>query len=176
MGVFILLPVFIIVYVALFFYGGSPLFRQKRLGQAKKEFELLKFRTLPIGVPSRATHELKDLNIPKFCAFLRKSKLDELPQLFNVLSGDMSLVGPRPCLSNQTEVIAGRERLGVFNCRPGVTGLAQICGVDMSRPLTLAELDAAMIKRLSTKRYFLCLFFTLFGGLFQRDTVRNLFR
>jgi lipopolysaccharide/colanic/teichoic acid biosynthesis glycosyltransferase len=95
---------------------------------------------------------------------LRRSKLDELPQLWNVLNGEMSLVGPRPCLPTQTELIAERERLGVFAARPGITGLAQVEGIDMSTPRLLAETDARMLANLTLSGYFVYLFKTVAGS------------
>ncbi len=95
--------------------------------------------------------------------FLRRTRLDELPQFWNVLKGDMSLVGPRPCLPNQTELIAEREKRGVFAVRPGITGLAQIQGVDMSTPTRLAETDARMLAALGVRDYLRYLVLTLLG-------------
>jgi lipopolysaccharide/colanic/teichoic acid biosynthesis glycosyltransferase len=94
---------------------------------------------------------------------LRRTKLDELPQLWNVLTGDMSLVGPRPCLLSQHELIAAREARGVFAARPGITGLAQISEIDMSTPELLAETDARMLARLTGREYFRYLFATVLG-------------
>lgn len=99
-----------------------------------------------------------------FGSFLRKSKLDELPQLLNVLIGDMSLVGPRPNLVIQDELISERARLGIYNVRPGITGLAQIKKIDMSSPKYLAETDAIMIKTFNTRIYFKYIFLTIFGN------------
>ena len=95
--------------------------------------------------------------------FLRRSKLDELPQLWNVLKGEMSLVGPRPCLFSQEELIGERERLGAFAVRPGITGLAQIRGIDMSTPQLLAETDAEMLTSLGIQEYFQYLWWTVLG-------------
>ena len=95
--------------------------------------------------------------------FLRRSKLDELPQLWNVLAGQMSLVGPRPCLPSQTELIEEREYRGVFEYRPGITGLAQVQGIDMSTPQLLAQTDAQMLKALSAGTYFKYILLTVSG-------------
>jgi len=94
---------------------------------------------------------------------LRRSKLDELPQLWNVLKGEMSLVGPRPCLPSQTELIAARERLGVYAVRPGITGLAQVNGIDMSTPELLAKTDAHMMRTLNLGHYLRYLVQTVVG-------------
>ena len=95
--------------------------------------------------------------------FLRKTKLDELPQLWNVLLGDMSLVGPRPNLFNQEELIEARNSLGVYDVRPGITGLAQINDIDMSTPKFLAETDARMIRELTVQKYFGFIVATVLG-------------
>ena len=95
--------------------------------------------------------------------FLRRTKLDELPQLWNVLAGDMSLVGPRPGLPNQVELTDAREALGVFKVRPGITGLAQVSGIDMSTPELLAQTDARMIAEMSVYNYFRYIAMTIAG-------------
>jgi lipopolysaccharide/colanic/teichoic acid biosynthesis glycosyltransferase len=102
--------------------------------------------------------------VTKLGHFLRRSKLDELPQLWNVLKGEMSLVGPRPCLFNQTELIEERAARGVFAARPGITGLAQINGIDMSTPKLLAETDAQMLKGLGVAAYFTYIIKTVTGA------------
>ncbi len=106
-----------------------------------------------------------------FGAFLRKTKLDELPQLINVLMGSMSLVGPRPNLFNQTELIEERDKLGVYDVTPGITGLSQINEIDMSTPKKLAEKDAEMIKNYNLSNYFRYIFATV-GGKGQGDRVK----
>lgn len=141
----------------------SPLFRQARVGRNQHPFTLVKFRTMRVGTASVATHLASSSAITPFGNFLRRTKLDELPQLWNVLWGDMSLVGPRPCLPNQHELIAAREALGVFNARPGITGLAQVQGIDMSTPEKLAQVDAQMLKTLTLYDYFRYILETLTG-------------
>ena len=125
-----------------------------------------------LNTKSVATHLAKASSITKFGAFLRKSKIDELPQLFNVLFGNMSLVGPRPNLYNQKELLLEREKLGVYNVRPGITGLAQINKIDMSTPQLLAEIDAKMIQDFNTLDYFMYILLTVFGKGFG-DRIRN---
>jgi len=153
------------VILALFglFDTGSPLFKQERIGKNKKLFTLVKFRTMNKGIASVASHLSDSSAITKFGSFLRKTKLDELPQLWNVLRGDMSLVGPRPGLPSQIELREEREKLGVFSVRPGVTGLSQVSGIDMSTPGLLAETDAKMISNLDLKDYFRYIFMTVLG-------------
>ena len=109
------------------------------------------------------THLANASSLTKYGTFLRKSKLDELPQLFNVLLGHMSLVGPRPNLLNQEDLIKIRESLGVYKIRPGITGLAQINQIDMSTPQLLAETDAKMASNFSTFLYFKFIIQTIFG-------------
>ena len=96
---------------------------------------------MPVATQSMATHLVGASSVTKLGGFLRKTKLDELPQLINVLFGQMSLVGPRPCLFNQEELISERESRGVLDVRPGITGLAQVNEIDMSTPKLLAEWD-----------------------------------
>lgn len=171
-GLFFLWPVGVILYIIGLFDTGSPIFVQERVGQYKKPFKLLKFRTMPVNTKSVATHLSKDITITKFGSFLRKSKLDELPQLVNVLVGDMSLVGPRPNLFNQKELIHERNKRGVYNAVPGITGLAQINEIDMSTPVELAEKDAEMLKSLTISDYFGYIFSTV-GGKGQGDRIQK---
>jgi lipopolysaccharide/colanic/teichoic acid biosynthesis glycosyltransferase len=126
-----------------------------------------------INAPSVATHLASVHAITPFGRFLRKSKLDELPQLWNVFMGDMSLVGPRPNLFNQIELIAERARRGVYGVRPGITGLAQIKKIDMSTPQILAETDVRMITQLNVWYYFKYIFLTVFGKGFGDRVVQQ---
>jgi lipopolysaccharide/colanic/teichoic acid biosynthesis glycosyltransferase len=162
-GLLILSPVILVVLLIGLFDTGSPLFRQERVGMNQKPFQLLKFRSMHMNTQAVATHLVQVSAITKWGSFLRKSKLDELPQLFNVLMGDMSFVGPRPNLFNQLELIEEREMRGVYMIRPGITGLAQIQKIDMSTPQLLAETDAKMINHLNVWFYFKYIFLTVFG-------------
>lgn len=146
-----------------FFDTGSPLFRQERVGRHLKPFTLVKFRTMSVDTASVATHLANASSVTPFGRFLRRTKLDELPQLWNVLKGEMSLVGPRPGLFNQAELTEARSSMGVFNVRPGITGLAQVNGIDMSTPQHLAEVDAEMINDLSIANYFRFIVLTVLG-------------
>ena len=163
LGIVLLWPVMMVIILCGYFDTGSPLFFQTRIGRNQETFTLVKFRTMPVGTASVATHLVRKSEVSRFGRFLRRSKLDELPQLFNVLKGEMSLVGPRPCLVEQTELIDARKSLNVFIVRPGITGLAQINGIDMSTPQKLAELDQKMINNLSLTAYFLYIFRTIAG-------------
>ena len=125
-GILFLWPVGLILYVIGLFDTGKPVFVQERVGKDKKPFNLIKFRTMNVNTKSVASHLANQASITKFGGFLRRTKLDELPQLLNVLKGDMSLVGPRPNLFNQTELIDERDKRGVYNVTPGITGLAHI--------------------------------------------------
>jgi lipopolysaccharide/colanic/teichoic acid biosynthesis glycosyltransferase len=151
------------LYLIGLFDTGSPLFFQQRVGRHQKPFTLVKFRTMKVDTASVATHLASASAITPFGAFLRKTKLDELPQLWNVLKGEMSLVGPRPGLFNQQELLDARSGLGVYAVRPGITGLAQVNEIDMSTPLLLAETDAKMIATLTLSDYFKYIFMTVAG-------------
>jgi O-antigen biosynthesis protein WbqP len=147
-------PILLTVTIIGLFDTGSPIFLQKRVGKNKKIFVLIKFRTMSVETESVASHLANTTSITKLGAFLRKTKIDELPQLINVLKGEMSLVGPRPNLFNQNELIDERDKLGVYNVLPGITGLAQVSNIDMSTPKLLAETDQRMIETLTLKNYF----------------------
>ena len=162
-GLVLLSPIFLVLIVIGYFDTGSPIFRQERVGKGKQPFRLMKFRSMHLNAPSVATHLSSVSSITPIGSFLRKSKLDELPQLWNVFVGDMSLVGPRPNLFNQEELIHERDSRGVYSVRPGITGLAQINEIDMSTPQRLAETDAKMIQDLDTLGYFKYIFLTVFG-------------
>ena len=163
LGLLVLSPILLVLCIIGFFDTGSPIICQERVGKNKHPFNLYKFRSMYVNTKSVATHLANASSITSFGRFLRKSKLDELPQLFNVLRGNMSLVGPRPNLFNQEELIAERYARGVYNVRPGITGLAQIQKIDMSTPKLLAETDAKMIKHLNVWYYFKYIFLTVFG-------------
>jgi O-antigen biosynthesis protein WbqP len=161
-GLIFLSPLLIFVFFIGLFDNGSPLFIQSRVGYNFKSFSLIKFRTMPMGVRSAGTHLIKNIKLTSFGNFLRTTKIDEIPQLLNVLKGDMSLVGPRPCLLNQRRLISERKKRGVFKVRPGITGLAQISGIDMKTPTLLAKTDQKMIKDMSLYNYFYYIFKTIF--------------
>jgi len=161
-GLIFLSPLIILIFFIGLFDSGSPLFIQSRVGYNLKSFSLIKFRTMPMGARSAGTHLIKNIKLSSFGFFLRRTKLDEIPQLLNVLFGDMSLVGPRPCLFNQKKLIYERKKRGVFKVRPGITGLAQISGINMKTPTLLAKIDQKMIKNMSVYNYFYYIFKTIF--------------
>ena len=153
-GLIFFSPIFVIVSLVGWLDTGSPIFLQKRVGLKLKVFMLVKFRTMKMGTQSIGTHLIDKSNVTTFGFFLRSFKLDELPQLWNVLKGDMSLVGPRPCLLNQKKLISERKKRGVFNVCPGITGLAQVKSITMSTPIKLAQTDSKMIKEMNIYFYF----------------------
>lgn len=156
-------PLLLLLTLIGLFDAGSPIFRQVRVGRDQKPFTLIKFRTMKVDTASVATHLASSSSITRFGHFLRKTKLDELPQLWNVLKGEMSLVGPRPGLFNQEELIEERAKRGVYVVRPGITGLAQVSEIDMSTPVLLAETDQKMIQCLTLGDYFKYICLTVAG-------------
>lgn len=156
-------PLLIGTTIIGYFDTGSPLFIQERVGKDKKPFKLVKFRTMSLDTASVASHLADNNSITKLGRILRKTKLDELPQLVNVLKGEMSLVGPRPNLYNQHELIEARNSQGVYDVLPGITGLAQLSGIDMSTPELLAETDKEMIDNLTLQNYFSYIIRTALG-------------
>lgn len=162
-GLLLLSPIFLLLFIIGYLETSSPIFHQERVGRGLKPFTLMKFRSMNINSPSVATHLAQASAITFFGSFLRKTKLDELPQLLNVLIGDMSFVGPRPNLFNQEELIAERALRGVYNVRPGITGLSQIKNIDMSTPKLLAETDAKMIAEFNNVAYFKYIILTVLG-------------
>lgn len=163
-GLLLLCPILLVVIIIGQFDTGSPIFVQTRVGKHKKPFKLIKFRTMAVDTKSVASHLASAASITKLGAFLRKTKIDELPQLINVLKGDMSLVGPRPNLFNQDELIAERDALGVYDVLPGITGLAQVQNIDMSTPRLLAKTDRDMIDSLNVRSYFSYIIMTISGS------------
>ena len=163
LGMVILSPLLILVSILGWFDSRAPLFQQERVGKNQRSFTLVKFRTMRQDTASVASHLADASAVTPFGRLLRQTKLDELPQLWNVLRGDMSLVGPRPCLFNQQDLIVERAARGVFGARPGITGLAQIQGIDMSTPELLAKTDAEMLRHMSLFKYFSYIFLTILG-------------
>lgn len=151
---------------------GPALFRQARVGRHEKTFTCLKLRTMHTGTPSAGSHEVSSTRVTALGRHLRRLKIDELPQLWNVLVGEMSLVGPRPCLLSQDLVIDARRPLKVFDVRPGVTGPAQIKAIDMSTPTKLAEEDAHWSRSQKFSDYLQILLLTI-GGRGRGDRVND---
>jgi len=126
--------------------SGPGIFKQIRVGKDQKLFAIYKLRTMRLGTKEAGTHLVEATSVTGIGRILRKLRIDEIPQLFNVLTGEMSLVGPRPSLPTQTDLIAARQAENVYTVRPGITGLAQIQGLDMSNPLELAKVDGAYVR------------------------------
>lgn len=164
LGLLFLWPILLIIVAIGMFDTGSPVFIQTRVGKDKKPFNLIKFRTMTVDTQSVASHLASNASITRLGHFLRKTKIDELPQLINVLKGDMSLVGPRPNLFNQQELITERDKLGIYNVLPGITGLSQVKNIDMSTPELLAETDRKMLDTLTVKDYFKYIIMTVTGS------------
>lgn len=143
---------------------ASPLFFQTRVGLRERRFRLLKLRTMHVATPSVASHEVGTSSILVTGSLLRRLKIDELPQIWNVLNGTMSFVGPRPGLPNQVELTEARRKLGVFNLIPGITGMAQIRGIDMSTPQKLALIDKTYDQPWSLARDLRILWATVTGA------------
>ena len=149
---------------------GPALFAQARVGRDRQVVTCYKLRTMYVGTANRPTHQTGPSAVTPLGAKLRRLKIDELPQLYNVLKGDMSLVGPRPCLPSQSELIEARDACGVL---PGITGLAQAQGIDMSNPERLAEVDAAYVASRSFNGDIRLLIATVRGGGMNVDRVKG---
>jgi len=130
---------------------GPAILRQQRVGRHSKRFTCYKLRTMRTGTAVAPSHQVSVSAVTPVGRHLRRLKLDELPQLINIVRGDMSFVGPRPCLPSQKELIEARRALGVDAIRPGITGISQVNGVDMSDPERLARLDATYLMRISLR-------------------------
>ena len=169
LGIILLaIPMLVIALAIKIDSKGPVLFKQKRVGKNKKHFSILKFRTMRIDTPHDApTHELNDPKkwITKVGGFLRKTSLDEIPQIFNIFIGQMSIIGPRPALWNQYDLIDERDKYGANDVRPGLTGWAQINGRDELEIPVKAKLDGEYIKRQSFFFDIRCFFGTIFSVL-----------
>jgi O-antigen biosynthesis protein WbqP len=164
-GLAVLWPVILAAVLAIRVTSAGPgVFSQERVGRNGARFRCRKLRTMFAGTESVPTHEVSAARVTPVGRFLRRTKLDELPQLWNVLKGEMSLVGPRPCLPSQTALVEARRREGVAALRPGITGLAQVRGIDMADPEALATIDAEYLAVASLALDLRILLRTIFGG------------
>ncbi len=170
---FLLFPFLLFIYFLLFLENRSPLFFQERVGKNSKKFTLIKFRTMKIGTKDCPTHLIDKSKITFIGSIIRKTKIDEIPQFLNVLRGEMSIVGPRPCLLTQNKLLKEREKLNIHKTIPGITGLAQIKGIDMSDPYLLAKTEYKMIRSFSMKMYFYYILKTFTGSGFGDKVRRN---
>ena len=150
-----------IIIIGCLLDTGRVFFRQVRVGRMGSLFVMYKFRTMHADAPSVPTHLSDPKYVSVFGRFLRHMKLDEIPQIFNVFLGDMSFVGPRPSLPGQSALVLARRHEGILGLRPGITGLAQISGVDMSDLGRLIALDKRMLDTMSVKNYFTYIIFTV---------------
>jgi O-antigen biosynthesis protein WbqP len=168
-------PILLIVIIAIRLQSPGPaIFVQVRVGKDERPFACYKLRTMYSGTANLPTHEVKASSLTALGGHLRRFKIDELPQLWNVLIGDMSLVGPRPCMPSQTDLVEVRRQLGVFQVRPGITGLAQVNGIDMSDANRLAEIDAQYVRTRSLMGDFRLIMATLRGqGIGIDQVVRH---
>lgn len=176
-GLIVLSPVFIILCVWIKLDSKGPIFfRQKRVGKNKKHFNILKFRTMYIDTPKdMPTHMLSnpDQYITKAGKFLRKTSLDELPQIINILKGEMAIIGPRPALWNQDDLIAQRDKYGANDIKPGLTGWAQINGRDELEIDVKAALDGEYVRRMSFPFDVKCFFGTITSVLKHEGVVEG---
>ena len=157
-------PILLVIIIAIRLQSpGSAIFTQIRVGKDGLPFTCYKLRTMYSGTANLPTHEVQASSVTALGEHLRRFKVDELPQLCNVLIGDMSLVGPRPCLPSQADLVEARRRLGVLEARPGITGLAQVNGVDMSDANRLAEIDAQYVRTQSLMGDFRLILATMRG-------------
>ena len=168
----LLIPVFIILGLIIFLNDGFPIiFVQKRSGRNNKIFNLYKFRTMEKETPDIATHLMEEKNnhILKSGYFLRKTSLDELPQLFNIMKGDITFIGPRPALHNQEDLIALRDRYDINNLKPGITGWAQINGRDSLSIEEKVKYDYEYLKNKSFRLDCLIIYKTIIKVLLAKN-------
>lgn len=174
MGIVVLSPVLLLLCLAIKLDSKGPIiFKQKRVGKNKTYFNIYKFRTMKIDTPKEMpTHLLADPDfyITKVGKFLRKTSLDELPQLFNIIKGDMAVIGPRPALWNQYDLIEERDKYGANDIRPGLTGLAQISGRDELEIPIKAKIDGKYTNNISLMMDIKCFFGTI-TSVFKSDGV-----
>ena len=171
--ILVFLPLYIIIAILVKFSSKGPIFfKQKRIGKNKKIFNILKFRTMRINTPKDVpTHMLEnpDVYITKIGRFLRKTSLDEIPQVFNIFVGQMSIVGPRPALWNQDDLVVERDKYHANDIKPGLSGLAQCNGRDKLQITEKARLDGEYVKRFNIWFDISIIFKTLFQAFRGKD-------
>ena len=176
-GIIVLIPFWIIIGLCIVISDPGPIFfSQKRVGKNKKLFPILKYRTMKVDTPHDVpTHLLENPEqyITKIGAFLRKTSLDELPQIFNIFVGQMSIIGPRPALWNQTDLIEERDKYGANDIRPGLTGWAQINGRDELEIPVKAKLDGEYVQNLGFFFDCRCFLWTIFSVLMRQGVVEG---
>lgn len=162
-GLIVIMPILFIVSLFIFFEDGLPIiYKQARLGIHKKEFIIYKLRTMKNEAPQIATHEVSSKYFLFVGKFIRKTKLDEFPQLYNIIIGDLNFVGPRPGIASIKKLVEERDKNNIYTLTPGITGLAQILGFDMSDPVKLAEIDKIYLENQSMKLNLIILLGTFF--------------
>lgn len=167
--IFLILISLILLLLAIISLRIKIFFIQKRLGLNFKEFNIIKFKSMKDNVKNLPSHLINKSNITRTGNFIRRWKIDELPQIINILKGEMSFVGPRPCLLNQKLLIKERKKRGVFKSRPGLTGLAQLLNVNMSRPILVAKLDKKMLNELNVFNYLIYILKTFQITFFKKN-------
>ena len=175
-GLVVLSPVFLVIAIAIQIDDPGPvLFKQKRIGIHKSYFNLYKFRSMKVNTPDVPTHLLTNPEqyISRVGGFLRKSSLDELPQLINIIKGEMSIIGPRPALWNQDDLVAERDKYGANDVRPGLSGWAQINGRDELEIPVKAKLDGEYVAQLSFTMDVKCFFGTISSVLKSEGIVEG---
>jgi len=164
-GLILISPIIFISLFLVWLEDGSPvIFVQERLGLSKNKFKILKIRTMYKSAPNLGTHEVANAYYLNIGSIIRKIKIDELPQLVNYLKGELELIGPRPGLPSQVKLKEYRDAYNIFNVKPGITGLAQVLGYDMSNPRALAMIDSLYIKNRSIQLDVKIFFATFFNS------------
>lgn len=164
-GLILISPIIFISLFLVWLEDGSPvIFVQERLGLSKNKFKILKIRTMYKSAPNLGTHEVANAYYLNIGSIIRKIKIDELPQLVNYLKGELELIGPRPGLPSQVKLKEYRDAYNIFNIKPGITGLAQVLGYDMSNPRALAMIDSLYIKNRSMQLDVKIFFATFFNS------------
>ena len=175
-GLILLSPVILISCILIIFEDGIPVFFvQERIGKNEKTFKLFKIRTMIKNAPITGTHNISKNHLLRFGNLLRRLKIDELPQVINYIFGDLNLIGPRPGMPSQIELLRARKEKKIFQIKPGITGLAQIMGYDMSNPKLLSDIDKLYIDKKSI-RLDIMIFFATFFNIMKtkiRDELKN---
>lgn len=167
--IILLLPLTVVALISLISQGSPVFLKQKRYGKSGEPFWIYKFRTMKNGVPITSSNEIELDNITKWGSVLRKTSIDELPQLINVLKGDMSIVGPRPLIVEEADAHAIRQEMGIYEVRPGITGYAQVNGRDDLDINEKAKLDKEYIDNRSFLFDIKIIFKSIFNVLIQKD-------
>jgi len=171
-GLVLLSPVLVLIFICVWLDLRSPIFRQQRVGREGIEFTLLKFRSMKPNTPNLPTHLVEARQRTGFGLILRFTKLDEILQLVNVLKGEMSIVGPRPGLPEDIRLYSERVKYGVLTVKPGITGLSQVRGLDMSDPLKLVISDREWVVDMSFGLYVRIMICTMIPFDFVRRTLK----